>query len=119
MEPHEIVDIAVTSLENKKAEHTRVIDIHKISSLADFFIVTNGTNPNQMQAMVDQVTEDLAKKDCMPKHIEGNSSSNWILIDYGDVVIHVFDRESRNFYDLEHIWKDGAAYERAEVISQV
>lgn len=107
MEPNEIVNIAVASLEEKKAERTRVIDIHLISSLADYFIITNGSNQNQMQAMVDQVTENLEKQGCTPKHIEGNSSSNWILMDYGDVVIHVFDRESRSFYDLEHIWKDG------------
>lgn len=91
----------------KKAEDIRIIDISEISVLADYFIIANGNNPNQIQAMVDAVDEELSKTGCPPKQIEGNRHSSWVLMDYKDIIVHVFSKEDRLFYDLERIWRDG------------
>ncbi len=99
--------IAVEALEEKKAEEISVLNISHISTLGDYFIIANGVNRNQIQAMADNVEEALGRAGYVPKHIEGYRTANWILLDYKDVIIHVFGKEDRNFYDLEHIWKDG------------
>lgn len=104
--------IAVDVLEDKKANDISIIDIEKISTLADYFIIASGTNRNQVQAMCDEVDERLGKAGFEPKHIEGYNSANWILLDYGDIVIHLFDEENRLFYDLERIWRDGIKIEK-------
>lgn len=101
------VKLIIDALEDKKAENIQIIDISEISSVADYFVITNGTNRSQVQALADNVEEKLDKEGIYPKQIEGYSNANWILLDYADIVIHVFDRESRGFYDLERIWRDG------------
>ena len=104
--------IAVDALEEKKANDISIIDIEKISTLADYFIIASGTNKNQVQAMSDEVDEKLGRAGFEPKHIEGYNGANWILLDYGDIVIHLFDEENRLFYDLERIWTDGVKVEK-------
>ena len=99
--------IAVKALEDKKAEDVKIIDIGGVSTIADYFIIANGNNQNQLQAMRDAVEEDLYKAGYPVKQIEGNSNSGWILMDYNDIIVHVFSKEDRLFYDLERIWKDG------------
>ena len=103
----EMVKIAVKALEDKKAEDVKIIDIGGVSTIADYFIIANGNNQNQLQAMRDAVEEDLYKAGYPVKQVEGNSNSSWILMDYTDIVLHVFSKEDRLFYDLERIWKDG------------
>lgn len=107
----EMVKLAVTALEDKKAVDIRVLDIKKISTIADYFIIASGANRNQVQAMADQVEETLGKAGFEPKSVEGYRNANWILLDYGDVVLHIFDEENRLFYDLERIWRDGTQVE--------
>ena len=85
----------------------KVIDIREISPIADFFIIADGMNQNQIQAMRDAVDEALYKADLKVRQVEGNQSSTWILMDYNDIIIHIFSKEDRLFYDLERIWKDG------------
>ena len=111
MELLEIVKKAVGALEDKKAEDIMVIDIHEVSSIADYFIIANGANPNQLAAMQDAVDEAMYKSGLHAKQIEGNHNSTWILIDYNDVIVHLFSKEDRLFYDLERIWKDGKLLE--------
>ena len=79
--------------------------------LADYFIIASGTNHNQVQAMADNVDETLGRAGYEPKQIEGYQNANWILMDYRDIVIHIFDEENRLFYDLERIWRDGTVVE--------
>ncbi len=112
MTAKEMARIAVEALEDKKANDVRIIDIEKISTIADYFIIAGGTNRNQVQAMSDEVEEKLGRAGTVPKHIEGYASANWILMDYGDIVIHIFDEENRLFYDLERIWRDGKSIEK-------
>lgn len=95
------------ALEDKKAEDVKIIDIREISPIADFFIIADGMNQNQIQAMRDAVDEALYKADLKVRQVEGNQSSTWILMDYNDIIIHIFSKEDRLFYDLERIWKDG------------
>ncbi len=103
----EMVLLAVNALEDKKAEDICIIDISEISVLADYFIIAGGNNSSQIQAMSDAVDEKLGKAGYPLKQIEGYNSANWILQDFGDIIVHIFDRENRLFYDLERIWKDG------------
>ena len=108
----EMVKLAVTALEDKKAVDIRVLDIEKISTIADYFIIASGANRNQVQAMADSVSEKLGRAGVEPKQMEGYQTANWILMDYRDVVIHIFDEENRLFYDLERIWRDGTLVNR-------
>ena len=103
----EMVKLAKTALEDKKAGDIKVIDISGVSVLADYFLIANGNNRNQVQAMADNVDEQLTKAGYSLKSMEGYPTGNWILMDYGDLVVHVFDRQNRLFYDLERIWRDG------------
>ena len=98
---------ACKALDEKKALDLKIIDIAEVSTIADYFVIASGSNQNQVQAMVDNVEEKLAKAGYEPKQIEGTRSSSWILMDYGDLIVHVFDEENRLFYDLERIWRDG------------
>ena len=107
MESKEMVRLACEAMEDKKAQDIKIIDIEKVSTLADYFIIASGNNRNQVQAMADNVDEVLAKAGYQAKQTEGYRNANWILLDYGDVVIHLFDEENRLFYDLERIWRDG------------
>lgn len=105
----EMAKIAVNALKEKKGEDIRVIDISKISTIADFFVIANGTNPNQLSAMRDQVEESLYKAGYRECTIEGNQKSTWILMDFKDIIVHVFSKEDRLFYDLERVWRDGVS----------
>lgn len=111
MNSKEMAKLVCTALEEKKAEDIKVINIEEVSVLADFFIIASGTNRNQVQAMADNVEEILGKEGVNPKQIEGYQTANWVLLDYGDVIVHVFDEENRLFYDLERIWRDGKSVE--------
>ena len=103
----EIARITYQALDDKKAEDIKVIEIGDITIIADYFIIANGTNSSQVQALVDNVQQVLTKHGHEPKRIEGVRSASWILMDYGDVVVHIFSKEDRLFYDLERIWRDG------------
>ena len=107
----EMARLAYKALEDKKAEDIRVINIEKVSVLADYFLIASGMNKNQVQAMADNVDEILHKAGYPSKQMEGYQTANWILMDYGDIIVHVFDRENRLFYDLERIWRDGREVE--------
>lgn len=111
----EYCKIAVAALEDRKAEDVKIIDIQEISPIADFFIIANGTNQNQIQAMRDAVDESLYRAGLKVKQIEGNQNSTWILMDYGDIIVHIFSKEDRLFYDLERIWRDGKPVDLKEL----
>ncbi len=102
-----MAQIACKAIDDKKGQDIKVIDIHNVSVIADYFVIASGTNSNQVQAIVDNVEEQLGRAGFEAKQIEGNRNSSWILMDYGDVIVHVFDEENRLFYDLERIWRDG------------
>ena len=111
----EIALAAIEALEDKKGEDIKIIDISQVSILADYFIIASGNNRNQVQALCDNVEEKLGRMGILKKQTEGYDNGNWILIDYGDIVIHVFDKENRLLYDLERIWRDGKFFEKEEL----
>ena len=110
----EMVKLAKAALEEKKGQNVKIIDIRQVSVMADYFIIADGSNVNQVQAMVDNVEEMLGKAGYECKQIEGYRSGGWILMDYGDIIVHAFCREDRLFYDLERIWRDGKIMEAGE-----
>ncbi len=98
-------EVAVQAAISKKAEDLSVLDIGKVSSLADYFVIANGTNSRQTQAISDAVQDALRERGLRPLGVEGHQNGEWILLDYGDMIIHVFSPEKRMFYDLERLWK--------------
>ena len=107
MNSKEIAKTAYTALDEKKAVDIRIIDISRISVIADYFIIAGAGNEKQVKALADNVEEKLGRAGCTPKGVEGYQSANWILMDYTDVIIHIFNQEQRLFYDLERIWTEG------------
>lgn len=114
----EMTRLACKALDAKKAIDIKVIDIQGISVMADYFIISTAGNTNQVQAMVDNVEETMEKAGYMVKHVEGGRGSNWILMDFGDVIVHIFDEENRLFYDLERIWRDGVLVDAKEFMEE-
>lgn len=104
---NEMTKIAYAALEEKLAEDISIIDISEVSSLADYFLIATGKNINQVQAIVDNVQEKLYKAGYKEVSVEGFRSGSWVLLDYKDIVVHVFSAENRRFYDLERVWRDG------------
>ena len=102
-----MVKITYDALDDKLAEDIKIIDIRSISVLADYFLIAHGNSDSQVNALVENVEEQLHKAGYPLKEREGQASGKWVLMDFGDVIIHVFDRENRLFYNLERIWKDG------------
>ena len=103
----ELVKLCYKALTDKKASDISVIDISGLSVVADYFIIASGENVRQTEALCDNVEEELYKAGYECRQIEGKQSANWILMDYNDVIVHIFDKENRLFYDIERIWKDG------------
>jgi ribosome-associated protein len=103
----EIVKIAVDAMLDKKAGDVKVLDISNISVIADYFIIADGSNTNQIQAIVDNIEEKLHEAGADEPRVEGYNTASWILLDYNDVIIHVFNRDDRLYYDLDRIWRDG------------
>lgn len=102
----ENVKAACRALADKKAYDIKILNVGEVSAIADYFIIANGTNPSQIGAMVDGVDEAMVKNGLQAKSIEGQHNSSWILMDYGDIIVHIFSKEDREFYNLERIWAD-------------
>lgn len=98
--------VAQEALADKKGEDIKVLDISGISVIADYFVIANGTSDSQVQALIEHVDENMHKAGYTLKQQEGKGGT-WVLMDYGDVIVHVFDKEGRAFYNLERVWGDG------------
>jgi ribosome-associated protein len=110
-----MVKLAYEALDEKKGEDIQIIEIKEISIIADYFIIANGTNSSQVDALVSSVSDKLGRNGFDPKRIEGIRSASWVLMDYGDIVVHVFSKEDRLFYNLERIWRDGKQVKKEEL----
>ena len=115
-EAKQTAKLALEALEDKKAMDVRILDITHVSTLADYFMIASGSNRNQVQAMADEAQEKLYKAGYEAKQVEGYQTANWILMDYQDIIVHIFDEENRLFYDLERIWRDGKVVEKEEIM---
>lgn len=97
---------AYKALDDKMGENIRILDIHEISILADYFLIAHGNNSSHVQALIDAVEEALEKEGYSPDHVEGYREGSWVLLDFGRIIVHVFSKDARLFYDLERIWTD-------------
>ena len=115
----EVALAVAKALDEKKGDNIKIIEIDKISTLADYFVIADGANSPQVEALVDNVQEQLFQLGRSPKRVEGIKNCGWILLDYEDVVIHVFSKQDRLFYDLERVWRDGTTLSYAEFKQQL
>jgi ribosome-associated protein len=102
---------AVRAAEAKKALDIRVLDLREVTSFADFFVICTGTNPKQIQAISEEIGEELGKRGEYPVSVEGFANAEWILADFGDYLIHVFSPKARDFYELERLWRHAKVVE--------
>ncbi|HEX7313181.1 MAG TPA: ribosome silencing factor [Pyrinomonadaceae bacterium] len=101
--------VALHAASEKKAHDLVVLDLREVASFTDYFVIASGTNVRQVQAVADEVQEQLRKQlNVRPARVEGYNSAEWVLLDYGDFIFHVFEEKSRRFYDLERLWRDAA-----------
>lgn len=107
MEIMDIIKEITNKLDEKKALDIRIIDIQGISDFADYFVIASASNPNQLNTLRDVAEEVIAKSGVETYNIEGRNDSTWILIDCMDFIVHLFDKDQREFYNLEHMWQDG------------
>jgi ribosome-associated protein len=106
------VQLALRCASDKKASDIVVLDLREIASFAEFFIIASGSNQRQVQAICDEIGEQLKKQlNARAVRIEGYKTGEWVLIDYGDFIVHVFDKDAREFYDLERLWRDARRVE--------
>lgn len=104
----ELTKKIVKVLDDKKAQHIQVIDISEVSQLGDYFIICSGTSSTHVKALADEVEFQVGGRESdMGFHKEGYGNATWVLLDYRDVIVHIFHGETRDFYNLEHLWTDG------------
>ncbi|MCT4543971.1 MAG: ribosome silencing factor [Vallitalea sp.] len=103
----DMLKVALKALDDKLGEDIQVLDIKELTVIADYFVIAHGNNKSHIKALIDRTEEMLSKEGYEPKQIEGYHSASWILLDYGSIIIHIFSKEDRLFYDLERIWSDG------------
>ena len=112
----EMAEIAVKALDSKKGKEIRLIRIDKITTLAEYFVICTGTSNTQINALCDAVEKELTEQGEEPLHREGYRGGTWVLLDYGCVVVHVFNDEARKFYSLEHLWADGEEVDLSAIL---
>lgn len=111
----EMARIAYDALEEKLGEDIRIIKVDDITVMTDYLVIANGQNNAQVSALVENVEEHLEKQGFMKKRIEGSRNATWTLMDFGDIIVHIFSKEDRLFYDLERLWRDGTSISREDI----
>src|SRR5258707_8474622 len=105
------IALALHSASDKKALDLVLIDLREIATFTDYFVISSGANQRQVQAIADEVVEKLKKAGTPAARVEGYRTAEWVLVDYGDFIVHVFEDKARKFYDLERLWRDGKRIE--------
>lgn len=118
MEAKQLMEKIVSILDSKKAEDIRAIRIGDLTILADYFVIAAGSSSTQVKMLADEVDYQLGLAGIEPHKIEGYHSENWIVLDYSDVVVHIFQKETRSFYDLERLWADGEQMDISHLLKQ-
>ena len=103
----DMAQTAYQALDEKLGEDIKVLQIDEVSVMADYLVIANGNSSTQIMAMANSVQQKMSEKSYVLKQVEGNRNATWTLMDYGDVIVHIFSKEDRLFYDLERIWRDG------------
>lgn len=118
MNSSELMEKIVNLADDKKAEDIRVLDISHLTTMADYFVICHGNSSTQMKAIADEIEEKLKDDGYLPSSKEGFNSAFWILMDYGDVIVHVFSRESREFYGIENLWADAESIDVEKILTK-
>ncbi|WP_058307319.1 ribosome silencing factor [Gracilibacillus massiliensis] len=111
MESKQLVDLVAKACDDKRAEDIVILDMNEVSLIAEYFLICEGTNERQVQAIAREVKVLADKQDINVKRMEGFDQARWILVDLGDVVCHIFHRDERNYYNLEKLWGDAPQLE--------
>jgi len=106
MTTQEKLDIIVKSCEDKKGIDIKVLDIKGMTSIADYFVIVSGNSSSQVDALAREIDEKLSEKGEKPQNQEGKNSSRWIILDFGDIIVHVFHKDEREYYNLERLWEE-------------
>jgi ribosome-associated protein len=107
MKPDQLKQAVVTALEDVKGRHIVALDVRELTGMTDYMVVATGTSNRHVKALAENVSDELRKQGLRPIGTEGDDVAEWVLVDYGDVVVHVMLAEARAFYDLERLWSDG------------
>lgn len=105
---------AANAAEAKKSLSTVVLDVRQVTLIADYFVIAGGDSTNQVRAIVDSIDEELSKLGYRQRSIEGKADGRWVLLDYGDIIVHVLHEKERNFYKLEQFWNNGLIVPKVE-----
>lgn len=111
--------IALSAADDKKARDILALDISRIASFASYFLFCTGDSSRQMQAIADEIQKKMKESGILASHVEGYQNSEWILLDYFDLVVHVFSKEAREFYDLERLWRDGKKLDTEKLLKEM
>lgn len=109
---NQMVAIAYDALDEKLGVDTQIIDIRKLTTISDYLIITSANNLPHLNSLIDYVDEKLGQAGFKNRRLEGNKNSTWVLLDYEDIIVHVFLKDERLYYDIERLWKDGKKAER-------
>ncbi|MFV0402175.1 MAG: ribosome silencing factor [Oscillospiraceae bacterium] len=118
MTSREMAEQAVRLLDNKKASDIMLLDIGKLTTLGDYFVIASGSSTTQVKALAGELEDKFTKQGIEPRRVEGESSAMWVLLDYSDVVIHIFYQETRSFYGLERLWGDASQVDISGIIKE-
>ena len=118
MTPKEMALLLAQALDSKKGKDIRVLETDGVTTLADYFVLCSGSSAPQLKALADAGEKAMKDHGILPHHVEGHRGGTWILQDYGDVVVHVFDKEARAFYDLDRLWADAKTVDLSDVLAQ-
>ena len=106
LDPAQLAKIAVDAASDKKASDIMLLDIRDVTTIADYFVICSGNNPRQIQAIADAIDEELGKQGANVLHKEGVADTGWLLLDFGDIIVHIFGNKEREYYRLERLWSE-------------
>ena len=118
MTPKEMALLLAQAMDSEKGKDIRVLETDGVTTLADYFVLCSGSSAPQLKALADAGEKAMKDHGILPHHVEGHRGGTWILQDYGDVVVHVFDKEARAFYDLDRLWADAKTVDLSDVLAQ-
>ena len=118
MTPKAMALLLAQAMDSKKGKDIRVLETDGVTTLADYFVLCSGSSAPQLKALADAGEKAMKDHGILPHHVEGHRGGTWILQDYGDVVVHVFDKEARAFYDLDRLWADAKTVDLSDVLAQ-
>lgn len=117
MTPKEMALLLVRALDSKKGQDILLLETDGLTTLSDYFVLCTGTSAPQLKALADAAEKSMKENGMLPHHVEGHRGGTWILQDYGDVVLHLFSPEAREFYDLDRLWQDAKKVDLSDVLA--